>query len=72
MKVVQDLSKEEMLELKQNYLDNHLLEVEDRTASYGELADADEIVSDNIIFDTYEGTVFTDDDFFCNQVERNI
>jgi hypothetical protein len=45
---VSELSFEQMEELKQNYLVNHLLEVEDRSASYEEIASAAEIVPDNI------------------------
>ena len=45
---VSELSFEQMEELKQNYLINHLLEVEDRSASYEEIASAAEIVPDNI------------------------
>ena len=41
---VSELSFEQMEELKQNYLINHLLEVEDRSASYEEIASAAEIV----------------------------
>ena len=63
---VSELTNEQMLELKQNYLCQHLLEVEDRTPSYGELADADEIVSDHLIYDAYGGTLFVPDDFFCS------
>ena len=66
MKTVYDLTPEEMEELKARYLDNHLLEMEDRSASYGELANAAETVPDRIIFDTYGLYVFSDDDFFCN------
>lgn len=69
MKTVYDLTPEEMQELKAHYLDSHLLEVEDRTASYGELANAAAIVPDEIIFDTYGHYTFSDDDFFCNKRE---
>lgn len=63
---VYELNKDQMIELKQRYLDNHLLEVKDRSASYGELADADEIVSDDDIYRNYGGFDFVDDDFFCS------
>lgn len=69
MKTVSHLSKDEMTELKQRYLDNHLLETEDRTASYGELSCADDIVPDSLIAEAYGHYVFTENDFFCN--ERN-
>ena len=62
---VSELSREQLLELKQNYLDEHLIEVEGRTASMNELANADEIIGDDIIYDAYGNTDFVDDDFFC-------
>lgn len=65
MKTVSELSREQMIELKQNYLDQHLLEVEDRGISYDELANADNIVSDDMIFQTYDSFIFSDDDFCC-------
>jgi len=60
---VSELSRMQLFELKQNYLNNHLLEVEDRSASYNELANADEIVDDEIIFENYSSVLFSDDDF---------
>ena len=63
---VSELSNDQMLELKQDYLTQHLLEVEERTPSYGELADADNIVDDAIIFEQYDGVVFSEDDFACS------
>ena len=63
---VSELSDDQMLELKQNYLCQHLDEVEDRSPSYGELADADEIVPTELIYDAYSGTLFVPDDFFCS------
>ena len=65
---VSELSNDQMLELKQDYLTQHLLEAEERTPSYGELADADGIVDDAIIFETYAGVVFSEDDFFCSAI----
>lgn len=63
---VSELSNDQMLELKQDYLTQHLLEVEERTPSYGELADADSIVDNAIIFEQYDGVDFSEDDFFCS------
>ena len=66
---VTELSSEQLIELKQAYL----MELEDCDGyedsvgvSCGELIDADELVSDDIIFDKYAGTIFTDDDFWCS------
>ena len=59
-----DLYREQMTVLKGSYLDQHLIETEGRSASYGELADADEIVPDEVIHEAYAGTYFSPDDFF--------
>lgn len=58
---LKDLTDEERLELKQNYL------TRDKDVSYGELADADQLVTDEELEDEYGSTEFTKDDFFCNQ-----
>lgn len=55
-----------MAELKQNYL----CEIADRrnneTPAYSELAEADNLVTDEEIFDHYAGTEFTAEDFVCS------
>jgi hypothetical protein len=58
---LKDLTAEERLELKQNYL------TRDKDVSYGELADADQLVTDAELEAEYGSTEFTKDDFFCNQ-----
>lgn len=58
---VQDLSREQMIELKQNYY----CEQHD-DASYGELADIDLLVSDEEIYKEYWDTEFSPDDFACS------
>ena len=40
------------------------MEVEGRTASYGEIANADEIVSDEKLEEAYGATSFVPDDFW--------
>lgn len=59
-----DLDRDQMTVLKGSYLDQHLIETEGRSASYGELADADEIVPDEVIHEAYAGMYFSQDDFF--------
>ena len=66
---VTELNAAQMEELKQNYLTNSLLETEDRTPSYNELANAAEIVPDWIIFEEYSDTIFSNDDFFSGTEE---
>jgi len=67
---VHELSREQFVELKQNYL----CEIMDRrtgeTPSWGELANVDEIVSDAEVFDFYAETEFFPDDFSCPMEEE--
>ena len=56
---LKDLTPVQKLELKQALL------TQDRDVSYGELANADELVSDKQLEDAYGDTEFTEDDFFC-------
>lgn len=58
---VRELDRDQLVELKQN----HLCETQG-SVSWGELIDADEIVSDEEIYEAYEGTDFVPDDFFCS------
>ena len=61
------------IELKQNYLEQladegsyaEVLDVDYNEPSYCDLANADEIVPDDVIFYEYEGVSFVPDDFFC-------
>ncbi len=70
---VLELSREQMIELKQNYLTQladegsyaEVLDVDYNEPSCWDLANADEIVPDCVIFKNYEGVCFVDDDFFC-------
>lgn len=59
---VKELTREQLIELKQNYYCNVL----NNNASYGELANIDSLVSDTEIFNEYEGITFVNDDFFCS------
>lgn len=61
---VQELNRDQLIELKQAYITEKNDEVGEGT-SWGELADADELVSDKEIFAAYECYDFGNDDFFC-------
>lgn len=63
---VRELTREELQELKIHMLDEFLQEEENRNISYGEMADIDELVTDESVFKEYENTSFVKDDFFCN------
>lgn len=56
---VHELTREQLIELKQHML------CEQGSPSYGELADADELVSDESAFAEFDATDFSEDDFFC-------
>ena len=58
-----ELNAEQRLALKQRMLDEELYETEGRSASYGELADADRLVTDEKLRERYEGTEFVPEDF---------
>ena len=70
---VKELSNEQIVELKQHYLTElanegsfaEVLDVDYDCPSYWDLANADDIVPDDVIFRNYEGVDFVNDDFFC-------
>lgn len=70
---VRELNKEQMLELKQRYLIqladegsySEVMGVDYNEPSYWDLADADEIVPDDVVFENYADICFVRDDFFC-------
>ena len=59
-----DLSEEQLFELKQSLLTRIYDEMLNASPSYGELADANEIISAGLLVAFYDGTDFCDDDFF--------
>ncbi len=61
---ISELNRNQLIELKQSYLIQHNEEVDEET-SFDELARADSIISDEIIYEAYSGINFTEDDFFC-------
>ena len=65
-----ELNFMELLELKRGYLVRKLKK-EGRTPSYGELRDAGSIPDDEI-YNYYDNTVFSDNDFYVNRVMENI
>lgn len=65
MKTVKELTREQLIELKQNYLTKKMDE-KGESPSYGELAEAGWTITDDEIFKEYDGTMFSDDDFMCS------
>lgn len=70
---VHELNKDQMIELKQKYLDHladegtyaEVMNVDYDEPSYDDLAMADEIVPDDVVYREYEEICFVPDDFFC-------
>ena len=63
-----DLTKDQRTEVKQRLLCERLEKNENRTPSYGELADVNEAVSDKEAEEAYAGTEFVvPDDFSCGE-----
>ena len=64
-----ELSEEQKLALKQRILMDRNDAIGEGT-SYGELADADELVSDEDLEACYDGTEFSPDDFTATDEEQ--
>ena len=65
-KTISELTDCEMKELKRDYFNSHLMEVEDRWATSEEECDIDRYVSDSEMFEHYRNILFADEDFWCN------
>ena len=68
---VRDLTRAQLVELKQNYMYEladsgdfaEIMGVDYNEPSVGDLANADEIVPDDVIFENYGGIDFVEEDF---------
>lgn len=69
---VRDLNREQLVELKQRYMAQmadegmfaEIFGVDYDEPSWGDMANADEIVPDEVVFRNWEGVDFVEDDFF--------
>lgn len=61
---VNDLNREQLNELKETYV-AQLAETDQEVIGYEGLASTTEI-PDEVIFNHYEGIIFSEDDFFCS------
>lgn len=59
-----ELTRDQLIELKQRMLFARLDKV-GRCPSYGEIADVDDNISDEAVYEEYDDTIFSMDDFFC-------
>ena len=70
---VRELSREQIVELKQRYMSQlvdegtfaEVMDVDYNEPSYWDLANADDLVPDDVIFRQFEDVDFVPDDFFC-------
>ncbi|MBR5180805.1 MAG: hypothetical protein IKW88_00965 [Clostridiales bacterium] len=60
---VKDLTRDQLIQLKQHYL-TELRISEGTRVSFAEIAEADSLVSDEVIFKEYARITFTEDDFY--------
>ncbi len=60
---VHELTKDQRTELKLFMLVDVFV---DEQPSWGDLANVDDIISDEQMVEKYEGVCFTDEDFFCS------
>lgn len=58
---IKELSREQLIELKQHYYCER-----NENVSYGELADIDNLVTDEELEKEYGHITFVKDDFFCS------
>lgn len=69
-----ELNRDQLHELKQAYYSElvnegtfaEVMGVDIDEPSYDMIEKVNEYVSDEVIFDAYDNTVFTEDDFFCS------
>ena len=65
IRVVQDLTREELDELKQSYI-CVMKEGSDEPTYWDDLAEAPEYISDETLFEYYNGMTFAEEDFSDN------
>ena len=60
---VEELNRDQLIQLKQEMLMERM-DAEGDYPSWGELADADSLISDEDVQSQFAGTIFTTDDFW--------
>ena len=71
---VRELNREQYKELCQRYITEFWTDDAHGTSSpsLGELACADELVDENVIYNYYEGVNFVEEDFFCSKGNKYV
>lgn len=62
---IEELNREQLVELKQHFICESNEENNEKSC-WSDMADANEIVSDETIMAVYSGYDFSNDDFFCS------
>lgn len=62
---IYELTADEIAELKEMYLTRHREECGDNVSN-GELCDAEDLVTYEMLIDSYGSTEFVPEDFWCN------
>ena len=73
---VEELSRNQIIELKERYMIElavsgeyaEVMNVSWDNPSLGEIAEADNLIPDDIILERYQDTVFSEDDFYSNKI----
>lgn len=60
---VNELNRDQLIQLKQNLLMERM-DANGEWPSWGEMADADSLISDEDVYDEFSGIEFTKDDFW--------
>ena len=68
---VKQLNRDQLTELKKRMIDDEISETEGRSASYGELANA-ESIPDEKVFERYDGIEFVEEAFVCTTGKEEI
>lgn len=61
---VNELSSEQLAQLKVQYLDNKLMEEENRNISYMEIININDLVDNDTMYELYGGYTFVEEDFY--------
>lgn len=61
---VNELSSEQLAQLKVQYLDFKLMEEENRNISYMEIININDLVDNDTMYELYGGYTFVDEDFY--------
>ena len=59
-----ELNRDQLAELKVYYYEKEVLK--DEGISYGEIVEIDDLVTDEEVFEYFNGYVFVEDDFWCS------